>query len=122
MINIYDGDDGTLQNTLAVAEEFRSRGARVWVAAPGAQGDDALPLPTGIEPIVTPLLAVQSFSRAASTLALAPGVVVAYERNSETNSRLEDSGIEVLPIAACQLGTGRGGPRCMSCPAARDPL
>jgi len=57
-----------------------------------------------------------------NTLALAPGVVVAYARNTETNSRLVDSGIEVLTIAASELGTGRGGPRCMSCPAARDPL
>jgi arginine deiminase len=48
--------------------------------------------------------------------------VVAYERNTETNARLADAGIEVLPIAAAELGTGRGGPRCMSCPAARDPL
>src|SRR3954466_15242364 len=57
-----------------------------------------------------------------NTLALAPGVVVAYERNAETNARLEDSGIEVLRIAASELGTGRGGPRCMACPVARDPL
>jgi len=48
--------------------------------------------------------------------------VVAYERNTETNERLADAGIEVLPIAASELGTGRGGPRCMSCPAASDPL
>ena len=57
-----------------------------------------------------------------NTLALAPGVVVAYERNAETNARLADSGIEVLSIAASELGTGRGGPRCMSRPAGRDPL
>jgi len=57
-----------------------------------------------------------------NTLALAPGVVVAYERNTQTNARLADAGIEVLPIAASELGTGRGGPRCMSCPIARDPL
>jgi glucosamine--fructose-6-phosphate aminotransferase (isomerizing) len=70
-------DDGTLDNTLAVAEEFRARGARVWVAAPvaapGAHAKDVLPLPPGIEPIVSPLLAVQSFYRAASALALARG-------------------------------------------------
>lgn len=57
-----------------------------------------------------------------NTLALAPGVVVAYERNVETNARLEASGIEVLRIAGSELGSGRGGPRCMSCPVARDPL
>ncbi|HEY5840758.1 MAG TPA: arginine deiminase [Mycobacterium sp.] len=57
-----------------------------------------------------------------NTLALAPGVVVAYERNVQTNARLEDSGIEVLRIAASELATGRGGPRGMSCPVARDPL
>lgn len=57
-----------------------------------------------------------------NTLALAPGVVVAYERNVETNTRLEDSGIEVLRIAGSELGSGRGGPRCMSCPLDRAPL
>jgi arginine deiminase len=55
-----------------------------------------------------------------NTLALAPGLVVAYERNRETNARLEEEGIEVLAIAGSELGTGRGGPRCMSCPVARD--
>ncbi|WP_433199147.1 arginine deiminase [Nocardia sp. CA-107356] len=55
-----------------------------------------------------------------NTLALAPGVVVAYERNDMTNSRLEDAGIEVLRIPGSELGSGRGGPRCMSCPLSRD--
>ncbi len=57
-----------------------------------------------------------------NTLALAPGVVVAFERNTATNTRLADAGIEVLPIAAAELGTGRGGPRCLLCPAARASL
>ncbi len=57
-----------------------------------------------------------------NTLALAPGVVVAYERNVETNARLEASGIEVLRISGSELGSGRGGPRCMSCPVSRDSL
>ncbi|MHA6206207.1 SIS domain-containing protein [Dyella soli] len=66
-------DDGTLDNTLAVADEFRARGARVWVAAPGNGHPDKLSLPEGISPIVTPLLTVQSFYRAASALALSRG-------------------------------------------------
>ena len=41
---------------------------------------------------------------------------------SETNARLDEEGIEVMPIAGSELGTGRGGPRCMSCPVLRDPL
>jgi arginine deiminase len=56
-----------------------------------------------------------------NTLALAPGVVVAYERNVETNARLADAGVEVLQISGSELGSGRGGPRCMSCPINRDP-
>ncbi|MFC9996041.1 arginine deiminase [Nocardia sp. NPDC127526] len=55
-----------------------------------------------------------------NTLAVAPGVVVAYERNEMTNARLADAGIEVLPIPGSELGSGRGGPRCMSCPLSRD--
>lgn len=55
-----------------------------------------------------------------NTLALAPGVVVAYERNVMTNARLADSGIEVLTISGSELGSGRGGPRCLSCPLTRD--
>ncbi len=55
-----------------------------------------------------------------NTLALAPGVVIAYERNEMTNSRLTDAGVEVLPIPGSELGSGRGGPRCLSCPLSRD--
>ena len=89
-------------------------------AAAEAMGIERLRvIDTGLDPVTAER---EQWDDGNNTLALAPGVVVAYERNTETNARLQDSGIEVLPIAASELGTGRGGPRCMSCPVARDPL
>ena len=74
---------------------------------------------TGLDPVTAER---EQWDDGNNTLAIAPGVVVAYERNVETNARLADAGIEVLAISGSELGSGRGGPRCLSCPLHRDPL
>jgi arginine deiminase len=79
-------------------------------------------------PSITVLTAVQDVHAAqreqwddgCNVLAVEPGVVVAYERNVTTNIFLQDNGIEVLAVPGGELGRGRGGPRCMSCPIERD--
>jgi arginine deiminase len=105
--------DGDLVLEVGKAEPFL-------IAAARAMGIDALhKIDTGLDPVTAER---EQWDDGNNTLALAPRVAVAYERNDETNARLEDAGIEVVRIAGSELGSGRGGPRCMSCPISREPL
>jgi arginine deiminase len=90
------------------------------VAAAKAMSIDTLhQIDTGLDPVTAER---EQWDDGNNTLAISPRVAVAYERNIETNSRLEEAGIEVVAISGSELGSGRGGPRCMSCPIAREPL
>jgi arginine deiminase len=89
-------------------------------AAAAAMGIDRLRvIDTGLDPVTAER---EQWDDGNNTLAVAPRLAVAYERNTVTNAALEAAGIEVVRIAGSELGSGRGGPRCMSCPVARDPL
>ncbi len=107
------GDDRELELRVADAEPFL-------VAAAKAMEIDTLhQIDTGLDPVTAER---EQWDDGNNTLAIAPRVAVAYERNLETNARLEEAGIEVVRIAGSELGSGRGGPRCMSCPVSRAPL
>lgn len=63
----------------------------------------------------------EQWDDANNVVALEPGVVIGYDRNTLTNTALRKAGIEVVTIDASELGRGRGGGRCMTCPVLRDP-
>ena len=110
-ITMKPGDDGDV--VIEPIEPFLDAAAR-------AMGIERLRLiDTGLDPVTAER---EQWDDGNNTLAIEPRVAIAYERNVETNERLVAAGIEVIPISGSELGSGRGGPRCMSCPISRDPL
>ncbi|HWA66707.1 MAG TPA: arginine deiminase [Mycobacteriales bacterium] len=108
-IVVTPGEDGTQH--ASTPQPFLS-------AAAAAMGIDELRvIDTGLDPVTAER---EQWDDGNNTLAIAPRVAIGYERNVATNAQLEAAGIEVVRIPGSELGSGRGGPRCMSCPVARD--
>jgi arginine deiminase len=88
-------------------------------AAAQAMGIERLKvIDTGLDPLTGPR---GQWDDGNNALAIGRGVAVSHERNAETNARLEAAGIQVIRVPGSELGSRRGGPRCMSCPVGRDP-
>lgn len=64
----------------------------------------------------------EQWNDGSNTLAIAPGVVITYERNAISNEILDKNGVKVIEIPSSELSRGRGGPRCMSMPLVREKI
>ncbi|HEX9354786.1 MAG TPA: arginine deiminase family protein [Streptosporangiaceae bacterium] len=106
-----------------------SRPQPFMAAAAQAMGIDRLTvIDTGLDPLTMPRGQWDGrqwdgaqWDDGGNALSLGRGLAVCDERNLETNARLSAAGVQVIPVPASELGSGRGGPRCMSCAVTRDP-
>jgi arginine deiminase len=106
-----------------------SRPQPFMAAAAQAMGIDRLTvIDTGLDPLTSPRGQWDGrqwdgaqWDDGGNALSLGRGLAVCDERNLETNARLTAAGVQVIPVPASELGSGRGGPRCMSCAVTRDP-